>query len=66
MEEIIETTSLEIYPRQPVQIRASYSRKLKILAEQEHRSMSAQVEYWIEKAWNDIHSQPDVRQEERN
>ena len=51
MDEKIETTSAEIYPRQPVQIRAPFSRKLKLMSEEQHRSMSNLVEFWIEQEW---------------
>jgi hypothetical protein len=59
MDEQIEVNSTELYRRQPVQIRASFSRKLKILAEEQHRSMTAQVELWIEQEWQRTHPEGD-------
>jgi hypothetical protein len=68
MDEPIESTSVEIYARQPVSIRAPYSRKLKEIAEAEHRSMTAQAEFLIEQEWQrmftPLHvSEPTVEQD---
>ena len=67
MDEKIDTTSTEMYARQPVQIRAAYSRKLKKLADTQHRSMTNLVEFWIDNAWAEAHPQPisDQEAEER-
>jgi len=57
MSKTIENTSVELYPRQPVQIRAPFSRMLKILSNDQHRSMSNLVEFWIEQEWLKNHPQ---------
>ena len=64
MSEQIEVTSTEIKTRKPVQLGSAYHRKLEILAEAQHRPMTNLVEYWIEKAWQETHTQPISIQEE--
>ena len=55
MDETIEVNSTELYPRQPVQIHAPFSRKLKMMAEEQHRNMSNLNELLIEAEWKRTH-----------
>jgi hypothetical protein len=54
-----ETNAVDLSPRfQPVQLKSVIYRKLKILADEQSRSMSNMVEILVEKAWNETHPQP--------
>jgi predicted HicB family RNase H-like nuclease len=65
MHETIESTSIDLSPSNlMVRIGATYHRKLKIMADEQHRSMTGQFENMVEAEWDRTHPQPITISEE--
>lgn len=60
-----ETNAVDLAPRfQPVQLKAAIYRKLKILADEQSRSMANMAEVLVNKAFEEAHPQPQSVEEQ--